>query len=257
MDSGQHFLLDSSVIKFLIKFLSLTRIFPTIFILYNPFKIIEYFEMIKNLSFLKNDIVLDVGCGSGIQTLCIGKRVNNVIGFDINEGSLQDAIILSSNLKQRILVEFNFNSGADISFKENMFDKIFSFSVIEHIEDFNELFYEVYRVLKPGGTFVFSVDSLQNISDKSLIDEHMKKFYVVKYFKEDELKKHLENVGFEVGCIYPIFKSNFSKNLFIRGIKNDFKFSILMMPLYVLIMTIAEYFSRNESGVFIIVKCNK
>jgi len=243
--------------NYIIKYLSFLNIFPTIYVISNPFKIIEYFEIIKNLYFSKNDIVLDIGCGGGIQTLCIAKKINNVIGIDINERMLQNAIILSSNLKQRLSIEINFNSGTKICFKDNVFDKIFSLCVIEHIKNFNEVFNEAYRILKPNGTFIFSVDNLQNIKDKSLIDEHMTKHNVIKYFKKDELKKYLENAGFKVEFIYPIFKSNFSKYLFINGIKNNFKFNILLMPLYVLIMTIAEYFSRNESGVFIIVKCNK
>ena len=42
-------------------------------------------------------------------------------------------------------------------FARSSFDKVFSISTIEHIGDDQSTFKEIYRVLRPGGTLVFSV----------------------------------------------------------------------------------------------------
>lgn len=45
----------------------------------------------------------------------------------------------------------------DLSFEENSFDRVLSFDVLEHVPDPDRAFYELYRVLNPGGVLIFSV----------------------------------------------------------------------------------------------------
>lgn len=61
-------------------------------------------------------------------------------------------------------VNINPDYGCDMVFdiqkpfplESNSFDTVVSMNVLEHIFDFHPVFSEVYRVLKPGGTFVSS-----------------------------------------------------------------------------------------------------
>ena len=46
---------------------------------------------------------------------------------------------------------------ATLPFGDGTFDLVAGFDVIEHIEDDRRAFMEISRILKPGGTFVFSV----------------------------------------------------------------------------------------------------
>lgn len=45
----------------------------------------------------------------------------------------------------------------NLSFPDEVFDRVLSFDVLEHVPDPDLAFCELYRVLKPGGVFIFSV----------------------------------------------------------------------------------------------------
>ena len=45
----------------------------------------------------------------------------------------------------------------NLSFAEDFFDRVLSFDVLEHVPDPERAFREIFRVLKPGGVFIFSV----------------------------------------------------------------------------------------------------
>jgi SAM-dependent methyltransferase len=49
-----------------------------------------------------------------------------------------------------------FYNGADLPFEDNSFDSIVSFQVFEHVQDFDKLFCEILRVLKPTGKILFT-----------------------------------------------------------------------------------------------------
>jgi glycosyltransferase involved in cell wall biosynthesis/SAM-dependent methyltransferase len=55
-----------------------------------------------------------------------------------------------------------------LTFADNSFDYILSFDVLEHVNDDIRAFQEVYRSLKPGGTFVFSVPFMPNETEKQV-----------------------------------------------------------------------------------------
>jgi SAM-dependent methyltransferase len=45
----------------------------------------------------------------------------------------------------------------NLSFDDDSFDRVLSFDVLEHVPDPDSAFSELFRVLKPGGTLIFSV----------------------------------------------------------------------------------------------------
>jgi len=95
--------------------------------------------------------VLDFGCGKGrymqIFAGCVSK--SNVFGCEIDPASVE--YVRNLGFQCELL---NLHCPF-ISFKDNMFDVIFSSNVIEHISNQKYLNYldEIYRVLRPGGIF--------------------------------------------------------------------------------------------------------
>lgn len=103
---------------------------------------------------IKGKYILDIGSGSGwIEELILKKGAKKIVGIDVSENAIKQA----KKLKLKKVV-YKRASALDIPYKDNTFDTVVSFEVIEHIP-FNteeEMFKEVHRVLKPGGTFYLS-----------------------------------------------------------------------------------------------------
>ena len=242
----------------IIKILSVLRLFPIrYFLLSNSFKFFEYNELMKKVQISKDDVILDFGCGGGLNTLLIGKKCKKIIGLDINYQSIYNAKNLSDCTKQ-IKSEFICAKLEEAAFTKNLFDKIFSFCVIEHVEDFDSTVKEIFRILKPGGQFIFSVDSLSTIKNDEIINKHKKDHYVKKYFKSDELKDSLSQHRFKKIEIYPIFRSDYSRDLFIDGINTQFKVNKIRSIINYYILKLSEQKTKNNNeGIFLLIKCVK
>jgi 2-polyprenyl-3-methyl-5-hydroxy-6-metoxy-1,4-benzoquinol methylase len=231
-------------------------VFPNIFFVPKPFKIYEFKEIEKDINFLKTDLVLDLGCGLGVQTLCLGKKCGKVIGIDIDCDAIRSAEHLSRKTQRKITSEFKCCSLEEANFPRDHFDKVFSICVIEHIDDYEGVIDEIYGVIKPGGVFAFSADALTVIDSPELLDKHRRDAHVTKYFSPNELHQLLTRKGFKNIAVYPIFKSNFAKHLFMDAIKDGFKIKRTFIIDY-LRLSISERYTRNRDGIFIIAKCTK
>ena len=102
------------------------------------------------------EVVLDIGCGSGIDTLLAARDVGpsgRVIGLDITEESLAIARrhIADAGLDQ---VEFLLASMEDIPLTDASVDVVISNGVVNLSADKDSAFVEAWRVLRPGGRIV-------------------------------------------------------------------------------------------------------
>ena len=153
----------------------------------------KHLSLILNLIKLnKNEIVLDLGTGSGYLAFAIAKEnpSNKVIGLDIVENTLKRN---SEKAKQQNLSNLQFVAydGIKLPFKDESIDVIYSRYALHHFPDIHYTFSELKRVLKPKGRIVLS-DPTPNDNDKSgFVDEYMKKktdghvkFYTKTEFEE-------------------------------------------------------------------------
>ncbi|MCM3443862.1 class I SAM-dependent methyltransferase [Metabacillus halosaccharovorans] len=104
---------------------------------------------------LKNKSVLDLGCGFGWHCRYVREQqASSVIGVDISGKMLQKAREntddpLISYIKMPI---------EDINFTDSQFDVVIRSLAFHYIKSFEEICKKVYHCLKPGGTFLFSVE---------------------------------------------------------------------------------------------------
>ncbi len=235
---------------------------PNIFFTFKPLKIYEYKEIIRDIKFSQKDIILDIGCGQGLPTLLIGKKCKKIFGIDISKKFLHIAKKRSMYLKNRVKCEFREVKLEDAKFDGEFFDKIFCFCVLEHIPNYVEVVTEAYRVLKKGGQFLLSVDSLETIEDKKILDYQKKKCHVENYFRKHDLKIILNNIGFKQIVIYPICKSDYAKSLFMKHIEdinekqNKFRHLNFLFR-YMILKTRESNYLNGEKGLFLIIKCYK
>lgn len=242
------------ILKILIYF----RLYPHVFFRPDPFKQYEFKELLRGISFSRDEVILDLGCGIGLQTLLIGKRCKKVIGIDTSDEFIRRAQYISQFTKGRINSQFWCIRIEDAQFENEYFDKIFCFSVFEHISNYLEVLTEAYRILKKDGHMIFSTDSLETIRNEEILEKHRREHFVKKYFGKEELKTILEGVGFKQIDIYPIFKSDFAKELFIKGINSQFIYGFLSSIFKYLFLKYKEYQCTNENkGIFLVVKAKK
>lgn len=109
-----------------------------------------------------NGMVLDVGCGTGIQTAWLAKRARGVIGIDIATRLLNVACKKLDGFHNVMVMEAD---ATDLPFEDMQFDAAVSYGeTLSHIANYQLAFAEICRVLRPGGFFVFSVLNKWNFS---------------------------------------------------------------------------------------------
>ncbi|MCM3741997.1 class I SAM-dependent methyltransferase [Oceanobacillus luteolus] len=99
--------------------------------------------------------VLDLGCGFGWHCRYAREQhATQVIGVDLSEKMLKTA----RNYTNDPLITYLRMPIEDIHFKEEQFDVVISSLAFHYIKDFRNICDKVYQYLKPGGSFIFSVE---------------------------------------------------------------------------------------------------
>lgn len=132
---------------------------------------LELFNSILDRSVTSGQYWLDVGCGSGILTRELIRRGARVLAFDGSPSMLQ-AARSSLEVASDARVDFQQGDAEDLSWSEpGAFDGVLCSSIVEYVEDEDELMRQVSRVLKNGGLLIMSIPpkrSLVRMVQKSL-----------------------------------------------------------------------------------------
>lgn len=183
-------------------------------------------RLVDRLSFinLSPQKIIDLGAGVGLSTKSLLEHFTKSELFMVDHSfkSLRSHILENKKIYS---VCANFTN---IPFKDNEFDFVFSSSALHWELDIQSSFKEIYRILKPGGLFLFSSygpDTLIELrSAWSRVDnfKHVNDFYdmhdigdlmqsinfsdvvvdteniIVKYERVSQLQKDLKNIGSKV-----------------------------------------------------------
>lgn len=108
----------------------------------------------------KDSNILDLACGQGRHSLELSRQgYSNVYGLDRSHYLIRKA----KSIMQQEGLKVNFKEGdaRKLPFPTDMFDIVMilgnSFGYFESTEDDEKILKEVYRILKPGGTFLIDV----------------------------------------------------------------------------------------------------
>lgn len=112
-----------------------------------------YFEPVKNLSFLKNETILEVGCGKGRHTFYASDLAKEVIAVDFG-GAVDVAF---SNNKDKPNVHFIQADIYNMPFKERYFNFVFCIGVLHHLPTPEQGFKKLVDLVKDGGGILIYV----------------------------------------------------------------------------------------------------
>lgn len=234
-----------------------SRLYPHIYFSGNPFKIVEYDSMMRSARPSEDDVILDLGCGAGLQTALLGRKARRVIGVDVSEGAIGRARTDPYLVKGAVHIEFICSSLMEARFENEMFDKIYSFCVLEHIPDYRQVLQECFRILKPAGWMVFSVDGLATIDNPELKRKHALDQKVLRYFTPQSLTEDLLAAGFRDVGVQPMFRGRLARRLFEKGILNGFKCRYSHAVVLSWLLRCSEIVRRGPDGIFLLVTCRK
>jgi malonyl-CoA O-methyltransferase len=92
--------------------------------------------------------VLEIGCGTGLNTRYLTERARSVIAVDVSAGMLEQARanVLAANVR---FEQRDIRCSWDLA--DASVDLVVCTLVLEHVEDLDPVFREAARVLRPGG----------------------------------------------------------------------------------------------------------
>ncbi len=98
--------------------------------------------------------ILEVGCGGGQNSLVLTRWGASCVGIDPSSFQLAHARRLAQ--EQGLSVQFAIGIAEDLSdFQDGSFDLVLSSYAFDYVADLGKACSEAWRVLKPGGLFVF------------------------------------------------------------------------------------------------------
>ncbi len=126
---------------------------------------------------MKDDaIVLDVGCGGGNALKMLSNRVKSgkLYGIDYSETSVEVAAKENKGDVASGKMEILHGSVSELPFPDDMFDVVTTVESYYFWPDLPHDFAEIWRVLKPGGTFVIVAEMYthegQDEEQKRIVD---------------------------------------------------------------------------------------
>ena len=113
-------------------------------------------DFMNEQNFISNDmLVLDLGCANGRHTKFLEKNSILSIGMDISLNFIK--IAKKNNSGKRI--QYLNSEISTLPFKNNIFSHVICIAALHHLKesDRNNAIREMFRVLKPGGSCLFTV----------------------------------------------------------------------------------------------------
>jgi arsenite methyltransferase len=102
-------------------------------------------------------VVIDIGCGAGMDLLLAAKRVGRsgrAIGIDMTE-SMKEKALAAARIAGLENVEVRLGDAMSLPLNSESVDVVISNGVLNLVPDKSVAYGEVFRVLKPGGRFLY------------------------------------------------------------------------------------------------------
>lgn len=153
-------------------------------------KTLPCFKIVKTF-LTRGEVIVDIGCGSGLWLKELGENYKFKIGIDIS----RDALIESH--KNVPNADLMLASAHSLPFRDDVFDVTLNISVIEHlpVEDAKKSLKEIARTMKAGGVFICITPNAKSFVHRLKLSydpthQHLYTF--------DELQNLVTSYGFKI-----------------------------------------------------------
>ena len=125
--------------------------------------------------------LLDVGCGVGALVAVSRKMGWDAVGMDTSPKAVELA-------KKKLDLEILPNYFKNTPFQPETFDVIVLLAVLEHVFELVSMMKQVWRLLKPGGTVIFSTPNLDNLPYLLMKNKEEYSWFVKEHINQFTLK---------------------------------------------------------------------
>jgi SAM-dependent methyltransferase len=108
------------------------------------------------------DRALEVGYSAGAVLLTLAPMIGDLHGLDLDASPAPVRALLAQRGFSANLVQ---GSVYELPYDDESFDLVVSFSVFEHLHEFDKGMREVARVLRPGGEFLLGMPSVNRMME--------------------------------------------------------------------------------------------
>ena len=152
----------------------------------------------EHITIPQTAVVLDAGCGGGanIKKLLAKCPRGIVKGIDYSEVSVEKSQKVNAKAIEEGRCEVLQASVAQLPFAEDSFDLVTAFETIYFWPSLADCFRELYRVIKPGGTFFICNESN---GETSKDDKWVDKIGGMTIYNADQILTALNQAGFTDG----------------------------------------------------------
>lgn len=178
----------------------------------------------------KDTKILDIGCGTGNNTVLIENVTNaDIYGIDQSVGMVSKAKGKSSN------VEWIIDDAVTLSsISDQEFNIVFMVDVIHHIRDINTMFKNIYRILKKNGKIFIFTDSHEHIKNNRLtskyfpktIENELQRYQSTKNIVSSLKSNFFDEIHWEDIC-YPLQESPGEKLIKLAKVKGYSMFHLI------------------------------
>jgi sarcosine/dimethylglycine N-methyltransferase len=146
-----------------------------------------------------DDRVIDLGCGYGSTARYIASKYGcEVIGQTISNEELKLAQKRAERSAARHLLTFEWGDFHNVEYPDSSFDVVWSQEAFLHGADKNKILSECYRVLKPGGTLIFSDILVRHDTPQADRERLYARLNTVDIWDLPDYEEGLQRHGFEL-----------------------------------------------------------
>ncbi len=214
----------------------------------------EWVEIQELLKKVYRGKALDIGAGRGIASFALAKDGWNVFALEPDSSEMIGSGAIKKIARDFALqIEVIETKGENLPFEDNSFDLVHARQVLHHASDLGQMCKEIYRVLKPGGTFIATREHV--ISKKSDLNKFLEKHPLHHLYGGENaflLKEYLSaitNSGLKISKILKPYSSNINlypltKETLLEKIEDKIKISL---P-HFLLNFIVKVYERNTNN---------